>query len=91
MFDSSVPQVRIHNTSGNSKKVLSMKRSDLLTYVERIRKEPTDWYKWDYNPLLAVKDSYNTQEEWEYRVESDFPTENVVNSKGDVVLEILPE
>lgn len=89
-FDSTVPQVRIHNSVGNSKKILSMKRSDLLEYVNRIRMEPKEYQKWDYNPFLAVQD-FDTGEEFIYNQEKDIPAESIKNSKGNIILEILPE
>ena len=55
-------QVRIHNTSNNEKKILEINHKDLLTYINKIRKQSTDsqgrlnWKNFSHLPLVSFVD-----------------------------------
>ena len=95
-------QVVIHNVTSNSQgksieKVLSISASELTNYVKRLAQEcdtvfePERSKKFDHLPLLCIKDSYDTQEEFYFKTPADLPPESVKNSKGREVLVVLPE
>jgi hypothetical protein len=91
-------QVKISNVANNTNntKILAIKASVLLSYLQRLINEsntkyqPNNSKKYDHLPILAVVDLVDTQEEYVFS-ENELPTEDVVNSKGVVLLKILDE
>ncbi len=94
-------QVTIHNVKivdgGKKRAVLSIKESSFRTYIENILKEANSVFepkaseKYESFPILKLVDSFDTNEEFIFNSFDDLPKSNVLNSKGDPVLYILPE
>jgi len=91
-------QIRISNLGLNGgKKVLSIKASDLPRYLEILLDEPNGKFtpkrsrEFDHLPLLSLFDLADTGEEVIFKTMAHLPTKSVLNSKGDPLLNILPE